>query len=156
MKRPTKTLAKVGSKFKRDLSWSLQPIFLWMQLLGIPSGQLHLSSAFRRYTVLLVGMAMMIWVVPSNIRPILAFIHTGKSLSRTKVTVIWFETLQEFQYVFLNILISLSLVITAHLQWRSMWKNAIKVEYGMIFDKAFYCSVRKTSIAALVLLTLVS
>ena len=163
LKRTVEKLPTVDGKCKRDLLWSLQPIFLWMQVLGIPSGQLQLSWVFRRYVVLIIGVTMMIWVVPSNIRSISSYIHTGQSLSKIKAIGLtfhgWitrFETVQEFQYLFLNVSISLSFVIVAHVQWRSTWKNAVKVEYAMRFDTTFYRSVRKISTAALVLLFLVN
>ena len=134
-----------------------------MQVLGIASGQLHTSSAFRRYVVLFLGTVMMIWMILSNIRPILLYFHTGYSPAKVKAAG-WtlnswttrLEVLQEFQFIFLNISISLSFFSAGHLQWRAVWKKAAKVEYAMRFDETFYRSIRKMSLAAVSLVVLVS
>lgn len=155
--RRVKILPAIPSKFQRDLSWAFRPIFVWMQLLGIPTGQLHLSSAVRRYLFFVAGLVMMIWVSFSNIRNMFQVVQTRTHETNKKwsVTRVWSEALQEILVNSVSVLISLSLFIISQMRWPSIWKHAIEIEQKMSFDKTFYCLTRKISIAASMLLTMV-
>ena len=155
--RRFKKLPTIASKYEEDLTWALGPIFLWMQILGIPAGHFHSASTIRRCVAFLVGIAMMIWVVFSIVKRMLNYIHlrSGNSMAGLSKTEIWTDALQEFQTYCATILISLSLFIGAAVQWTSMWKNVVQVEKTLGFNKTFYCTVRKVSTAASILLTLV-
>ena len=157
MRRVTK-LPTITSKYEHDLTWALQPIFVWLQVLGIPTGQIHLASTIRRYAFFLAGMTMMIWVICSNLQQILKHTqaHTNEPNKKWSLTRIWSEALQELLVHSVSILISLSLFIISQLRWTSMWQNAIEVEQRIRFDKKFYHSIRKISIAASMILAVVS
>ena len=156
MRRVTK-LPTITSKYEHDLTWALQPIFVWLQVLGIPTGQIHLASTIRRYTVLFIGVGMMLYTIFSVMDRMLNYIRQqpDNSTDTLSGTEIWIDALQEFQTYCATILISLSFYIAANVTWIPMWKNAVQIEQSMRFDKTFYRSIRNISTAALTLLALV-
>ena len=136
---------------KVDLTSCLQPIFLWMQMVGIPSGEYHSSSRYRRYPILVVGIALMTWVVTANSYKLLQVPDRSGGGSTRQ----WTWALKTFQTHSAHIVISLNLFIGAHLQWRHLWHKACQIEQIMSFNADFYRALRKISTAAISLLLLV-
>lgn len=156
-RRRVKRLPRISSKHQRDLGWALVPIFVWMQILGIPTGRFHSSWTIHRYVVLFVGMMMMTSVLFSVTDRMLNYKNRQANNLMKKLTDTekWIDALQEFQTYCATITMNFSLFIVANIKWTSMWKKATEIEESMEFDQAFYCSVRKLSTAALTLLMLV-
>ena len=115
------------------------------------------ASTIRRCVFSFVGIAMMIWVVFSNLRQIFERTQTATNEPNKKwsLTRIWSEALQELLVHSVNILISLSLFFISQVRWTSIWQNALEIEQRLRFGKQFYCSVRKISITASILLVMV-
>lgn len=152
----------IRGKCQPDLEWSLQPVFLWMQILGIPSGRFHLSSILRRAIVLMVGVIMVIWRVLSSISFFLVNINRmikdggnepGFQSSKTEKCM---EVINEILLLFSDVSMNLSFVAVSHWQWKSLWKKACKIEEAMKLDETFFRSLRKIAWAAIVVLILVS
>ena len=151
-----------STKYQADLEWSWKPIFLWMQLLGIPAGRSHLSSVVRRTAVLIVGVAMVIWKVSSSI-----YFFTGKISKiirdggnepgfKPSKTEFWTDTLNYIQLFFSGISINLCFFIVSHLQWEALWENVCEIEDAMRSNETSFRSLRKMAWVAITVLILVS
>ena len=150
-------LLKVGGSSQHDLAWGLQPILLWVQILGISSPRLHSTSRIQHWSVLLLGVVLMVWMVCSSTGKILDYIHTEICDWKQKGsrTWMWTDALQEVQLHIASILISVSLFVVTLSQRTSMWNCIIEAERSIRFTDDFHRSVRKISIAASILFVLV-
>ena len=142
------------SKSHKKLTWSLQPIVLWLQILGMPTSRSP-SSVVRRITVLVVGAVIMIWVVSSRIYKIIGIFQTPTNLTFTRAEL-WILTLNQFNDHLSGILISLNLIIVCHLKWKLLWKNVCEIEQRLKFADTDYGYIRKMSATALLLLLMVN
>ena len=142
-------------KNHRKLTWSLQPLFLWLQILGIPTGRSLVSSVTRRCVVLILGVLIMIWVVSSRTYRVFNGISNLRDVTVTRAEL-WSTTLYHLNDNLGGILISLNLFIVCHLNWNSLWKNACEIEQRLKFDETSYSSLRKMSAAILMLLSMVN
>ena len=152
--RPT-----IRSDRQLNLKWSMEPIFLWLQVFGVASG--HLQPAFRRYTVVFLGVGMMVWVTSSRIQFILDYVRYAVNINlnelpgRISNNELRIHSLNQLQAHCSTILMCLSLFIVGHLQWESLWKNACEIEQTMRLDEKFSCSLRKMVYIATVMLAMV-
>lgn len=142
------------SKNHRKLTWSLQPMFFWLQILGIPAGRPPLTSVVQRYVVLLLGIFLMIWVVSALCYQM--FCASTKDRGDDTQPERWIAILYTFNNSLGGILVSLNLVLIYHFNWKSLWKNACEIEQRIKFTETSYNNLRKMSTSVLMLLSMVS
>ena len=139
----------IPSEYPPDLEWSMRPMFLLMQMFGIPTFPHRSSSHFRRYTLLCAGFIIMIFILTFNMQ--LVYDWTSSNHKEG-----WITSLHKFYPPLTNIVITFNLIASAHMQWTSMWKIAIEIENSIRFDATFYHSLRKIAIAVWLMLIVVN
>ena len=150
----------IGSEHQIGLEWSMRPIFLWLQILGIPSNLLQPAS--YRYTVLSFGITMMFWVTSSHIQFAIDYIDYEMNIDlndlpcKISYNELRIRSLDHLQGHCITIVICLSFFVAGHLQWESLWKNACEIERVMKLNEAFARSLRKIVYLAATLLALVN
>ena len=145
----------ISSEYRLDFAWSLKPVFLWMQVVGIPVDSLRSSSLLRRCMVLLVGITMVVWGEASQVRNMIDSIPERKNPNISLIEW-WTNTLFEYQEFVSFTIINLSLFISVYFQWKPLWENAEEIEQTMSFNETFYLPLRKVSYVAVTLLVLVN
>ena len=148
-------IVTIGSRYHHDLTWSLQPICWWMHMIGIPSGPFYSMSMSRRWPVHLIGLAMMLWGEASMVNYLKTSVAGAVEQTRPSFTVIWTDTLQNYQMFFTCTVIMLNLFLAGHCHSESLWKNVEDIEESMALGDAFYRSLRRTSYWAVVVIFLV-
>ena len=136
------------SEYTHDLEWSLQPVFLWMQICGTPMVPFR-SSPLRHYASLCVGIIIMIWILASNV-----FFISVWRLESHKAG--WIFSVFRLYPPLTNITIAFSFIFSAQINWKSMWRIAVEIENSIGFNSTFYSSLRKISMAAMTVLVSVN
>jgi len=136
----------ISFTFRPDLEWSFRPMFLCLKSVGLPFGQSNSSSTVRRNVFFCGRMMILLWIVATNSYILYQLKPSHLSAER------WSGPLGPLA----NVLVTINLFWLAHMQWAPLWNTVIEMVQILRLDETSYRSIRKVTVAALILFMLVN
>ena len=135
-----------------DVAWSLKPIFIWMQIIGIHLIPSAIHSTLRRFSNLCFDLSMLLATI---ITRIYKFSVSIDGLSATNTQML--SQIMTKLHLDLSVIgIHIGMLTTALFKWRSLWLCIQQIEQVLQFHEQFYQKLRRFTLVTLVWIVLVT